>query len=78
MIALLALGGASSAFGVSLIVLALASYGVALNLARPLQQRPCRVARTTRSILRQRLNTRSTQSARRRCVVRWREAAWMA
>jgi drug/metabolite transporter (DMT)-like permease len=39
MIALPALGGASSAFGVSLIVMALASYGVALNLARPLQQR---------------------------------------
>jgi drug/metabolite transporter (DMT)-like permease len=39
MIALPALGGASSAFGVTLIVLALASYGVALNLARPLQQR---------------------------------------
>lgn len=34
-----ALGGASSAFGVSLIAMALASYGVALNLARPLQQR---------------------------------------
>jgi drug/metabolite transporter (DMT)-like permease len=37
--ALPALGGSSSAFGVSLIVLALVSYGVALNLARPLQQR---------------------------------------
>jgi drug/metabolite transporter (DMT)-like permease len=34
-----ALGGASSAFGVSLIVAALASYGIALNVARPLQQR---------------------------------------
>jgi drug/metabolite transporter (DMT)-like permease len=39
LIALPALGGESSAFGVSLIVVALASYGVALNLARPLQQR---------------------------------------
>lgn len=37
--ALPAMGGSSSAFGVSLIVMALASYGVALNLARPLQQR---------------------------------------
>lgn len=34
-----ALGGSSSAFGISLIVLALISYGMALNLARPLQQR---------------------------------------
>ena len=34
-----ALGGASSAFGVLLIVAALASYGIALNVARPLQQR---------------------------------------
>jgi drug/metabolite transporter (DMT)-like permease len=34
-----ALGGASSAFGVSLIIAALASYGIALNVARPLQQR---------------------------------------
>ena len=34
-----ALGGASSAFGVSLIVAALVSYGIALNVARPLQQR---------------------------------------
>jgi drug/metabolite transporter (DMT)-like permease len=33
------LGGSSSAFGIALIVLALISYGVALNLARPLQQR---------------------------------------
>ena len=33
------LGGSDSAFGISLIVLALISYGVALNLARPLQQR---------------------------------------
>lgn len=37
--ALPALGGASSAFGVSLIVVALVSYGVAINLARPLQQK---------------------------------------
>lgn len=38
--ALPALGGSSSsAFGVGLIVVALASYGVALNVARPLQQR---------------------------------------
>jgi drug/metabolite transporter (DMT)-like permease len=37
--ALPALGGASSAFGVSLIVAALCSYGIALNIARPLQQR---------------------------------------
>src|SRR5262245_44921227 len=34
-----ALGGSSSAFGVGLIVAALASYGIALNVARPLQQR---------------------------------------
>ncbi|HEX6164725.1 MAG TPA: DMT family transporter [Vicinamibacterales bacterium] len=34
-----ALGGSSSAFGVTLIVAALVSYGVALNVARPLQQR---------------------------------------
>ena len=32
-------GSAGSAFGVALIVAALASYGVALNVARPLQQR---------------------------------------
>lgn len=32
-------GSSSSAFGVGLIVAALASYGVALNVARPLQQR---------------------------------------
>lgn len=37
--ALPAMGGTSSAFGVGLIVLALMSYGVAVNLARPLQQR---------------------------------------
>jgi drug/metabolite transporter (DMT)-like permease len=37
--ALPALGGSSSAFGVGLIVAALASYGIALNVARPLQQR---------------------------------------
>jgi len=34
-----ALGGSSSAFGIALIVAALASYGLALNVARPLQQR---------------------------------------
>ena len=37
--ALPAMEGASSAFGVSLIVMALVSYGIAFNLARPLQQR---------------------------------------
>jgi drug/metabolite transporter (DMT)-like permease len=37
--ALPALGGASSAFGVGLILAALVSYGIALNVARPLQQR---------------------------------------
>lgn len=37
--ALPALGGASSAFGVGLILSALVSYGIALNVARPLQQR---------------------------------------
>lgn len=37
--ALPALGGSNSAFGIGLIVLALVSYGVALNVARPLQQR---------------------------------------
>jgi drug/metabolite transporter (DMT)-like permease len=37
--ALPALGGSSSAFGVGLIVAALFSYGIALNVARPLQQR---------------------------------------
>jgi len=37
--ALPALGGSSSAFGVTLIVAALISYGIALNVARPLQQR---------------------------------------
>ena len=37
--ALPAMGGSSSAFGVGLIVAALVSYGVALNVARPLQQR---------------------------------------
>ena len=39
LMALPAIGGASSAFGVGLIVLALMSYGAAVNLARPLQQR---------------------------------------
>jgi len=39
LMAIPAFGGSSSAFGISLIVLALLSYGVALNLARPLQQR---------------------------------------
>jgi drug/metabolite transporter (DMT)-like permease len=34
-----ALGGGNSAFGVGLIMAALVSYGVALNIARPLQQR---------------------------------------
>ena len=37
--ALPALGGSGSAFGVALIVAALISYGIALNVARPLQQR---------------------------------------
>jgi len=37
--ALPALGGSSSAFGVMLIMAALISYGIALNIARPLQQR---------------------------------------
>lgn len=37
--ALPAMGGSTSAFGVSLIIAALISYGVALNVARPLQQR---------------------------------------
>ena len=37
--ALPALGGSSSAFGVTLIMVALVSYGIALNVARPLQQR---------------------------------------
>jgi drug/metabolite transporter (DMT)-like permease len=37
--ALPAMGGASSAFGVALIMAALISYGIALNIARPLQQR---------------------------------------
>jgi drug/metabolite transporter (DMT)-like permease len=37
--ALPAMGGSSSAFGVSLIVMALVSYGIAINLARPLQQK---------------------------------------
>ena len=37
--ALPALGGSSSAFGVGLILAALVSYGIALNIARPLQQR---------------------------------------
>ena len=39
MMALPALGGSSSAFGIGLIVAALVSYGIALNVARPLQQR---------------------------------------
>jgi len=34
-----ALGGSNSAFGVMLILAALVSYGIALNIARPLQQR---------------------------------------
>ncbi len=34
-----AMGGSTSAFGVALIIAALVSYGVALNIARPLQQR---------------------------------------
>ena len=37
--ALPALGGRSSAFGVALILVALVSYGVSLNIARPLQMR---------------------------------------
>ena len=37
--ALPALGGASSAFGIGVIAAALVSYGIALNIARPLQQR---------------------------------------
>jgi drug/metabolite transporter (DMT)-like permease len=37
--ALPALGGANSAFGIALIMAALVSYGIALNIARPLQQR---------------------------------------
>ena len=37
--ALPAMGGSSSAFGIGLIVAALVSYGIALNIARPLQQR---------------------------------------
>lgn len=37
--ALPALGGSNSAFGIALICIALVSYGVALNIARPLQQR---------------------------------------
>lgn len=37
--ALPAMGGKTSAFGVGLIIAALVSYGVALNVARPLQQR---------------------------------------
>jgi drug/metabolite transporter (DMT)-like permease len=39
LMALPALGGSSSAFGIGLICLALMSYGIALNIARPLQQR---------------------------------------
>jgi drug/metabolite transporter (DMT)-like permease len=37
--ALPAMGGSSSAFGIGLIIAALVSYGIALNIARPLQQR---------------------------------------
>jgi drug/metabolite transporter (DMT)-like permease len=37
--ALPAMGGSSSAFGIGLIAMALVSYGIALNVARPLQQR---------------------------------------
>ena len=37
--ALPAISGGNSAFGVALIVAALVSYGIALNIARPLQQR---------------------------------------
>jgi drug/metabolite transporter (DMT)-like permease len=37
--ALPAMGGSNSAFGVGLILAALVSYGIALNIARPLQQR---------------------------------------
>jgi drug/metabolite transporter (DMT)-like permease len=37
--ALPAMGGSSSAFGVGLIMAALLSYGIALNIARPLQMR---------------------------------------
>jgi drug/metabolite transporter (DMT)-like permease len=39
LMALPAMGGPSSAFAIGLIVLALISYGAALNVARPLQQR---------------------------------------
>jgi drug/metabolite transporter (DMT)-like permease len=39
LMALPAMGGSSSAFGVGLIMAALVSYGIALNIARPLQQR---------------------------------------
>jgi drug/metabolite transporter (DMT)-like permease len=39
LMALPAMSGSSSAFGVGLIVMALVSYGLALNVARPLQQR---------------------------------------
>ena len=39
MMAIPALGGSSSAIGIAMIVAALISYGVALNIARPLQQR---------------------------------------
>jgi drug/metabolite transporter (DMT)-like permease len=39
LMALPAMGGSSSAFGVGLILMALVSYGAALNVARPLQQR---------------------------------------
>lgn len=39
MMAIPALGGSSTALGIAMIVAALISYGVALNVARPLQQR---------------------------------------
>src|SRR5215204_1069272 len=39
LMALQELGGSRSEFGVGLIVMALVSYGIALNVARPLQQR---------------------------------------
>jgi drug/metabolite transporter (DMT)-like permease len=39
LMALPGLGGANSAFGIVLILLALVSYGISLNIARPLQQR---------------------------------------
>jgi drug/metabolite transporter (DMT)-like permease len=39
LMAIPALGGSSTALGIAMIVAALISYGVALNIARPLQQR---------------------------------------